>query len=247
MREKTKLMFLILSLWSFFSCNKEEQSPTDWNGKKEPTQAPADPTNNEPPSAPGEPPSSPPRHSKIPTISGLRWYPQNKWNPQWSKALISFVEREGINEVHLNQNDLNTLGCPSYNRSSLREKTHFWTVFLASIASQESAFNPLTRYWEAPLKEWSEGLLQLSVSNQKPSGGCAGINSATILQPIPNLRCGTHIMNRQLRGDSRRGRPAGKLFPTPAYYWSTLTSPAGKSRVIEFFKRHLNQMPFCLD
>lgn len=263
MREKPQQLFLILSWLLLFSCDKDSETPVGKNETKNPTQTPADPTTGDTdpplpapnPRRPGPtppPPAPSPRRPvppplQVPRISGLRWYPNNKWDPQWSKAVMSYVERENLNTVNISQSDLNFIGCPGFNRASVAEKNHFWTVFVASISSQESAFNPKTRYWEAPLKEWSEGLLQLSISNRKPSGGCAGINSSTILQPIPNLRCGVTILGRQIRGSARRGRPSGRLFPQPAYYWSTLTNPKAKPKVAEFFKRHLKQLPFCQD
>lgn len=243
MRERPQQLFLILSCLLMFSCDKETDTPVGKNETKNPTQTPADPsTGDTPPPLP-----NPRRPSQIPKIASLRWYPQNKWNPQWSKAVISYAEREDLNTVPINSADLEVIGCPGFNKASAFEKNHFWTVFVASISSQESAFNPKTRYWEAPLNEWSEGLLQLSVSNRKPSGGCAGINSSTIVQPIPNLRCGVTILGRQIRGSARRGRPSGKLFPSRPYYWSTLTKPSAKPKVVAFFKKHLDQLPFCKD
>jgi hypothetical protein len=261
MRERAQQLFFILSLLLLFSCDKDSETPVGKNETKKPTQTPTDPSTGDTtpplpdpnPRRPGPTPPLPdpnprrpiPPRAQIPRISGLRWYPNNKWDPRWSKAVISYAERENLNTVPINSSDLNLIGCPGYNKASVFEKNHFWTVFVASVSSQESAFNPKTRYWEAPLKEWSEGLLQLSVSNRKPSGGCSGINSSTIIQPIPNLRCGITILGRQLRGSARRGRPAGRLFPPRPYYWSTLTHPNKKPKVIAFFKRHLDQLSFC--
>lgn len=232
---------LILFLLFLTGCNESEGPVgTSENLTQNPrTQSPRDPDGNQDTPNPSTPP--------VPRISKLRWYPQYIWKNEWSKAMIAFVEDTTLTDVPLLQSDLNLLGCPNYNRASAFEKNQFWIVMMASISAIESAFNPQTRYYEAPLNEWSEGLLQLSISNRKPSGGCAGINSRTILQPLPNLRCGLDIMERQIQGNQKRGRKRGSLFPNPAYYWSTLTNPKTRPKVIEFFGRHLNQLKFCLD
>ncbi len=256
-----KAIFLTLVLTQLFSCS-EESAPL--------TQAPltnGEPTDNTRPitDAPDQQPgqdrdrtapvpdddsdddSGDGGTSPIPTlpeISGLRWYP-NEWQDDWSKAMVSYLDETALIDLSVNEADLKRVNCSGYRQASREERKHFWIVFMASISSQESAFNPKTRYWERSLGEWSEGLFQLSVSNRKPKGGCSLINRQTILRPLPNIYCALDIMENQIRGSRRYQRPTGHLFPAKPYYWSVLTRMPAQGKVIEFFKRHLDDLPFC--
>jgi hypothetical protein len=193
---------------------------------------------------PDDTPVNPNRPILIPTISELRWYPTS-WQKAWSNDLLKYLDETYLPEMNLSQGDLARLGCPGYNQAKAQTRKTFWLVFMASISSQESAFNPKTRYWEDSLDEWSEGLFQLSLSDRKPKGGCSLINSRSILTPRPNIFCALDIMENQVLGSRRYQRPRGTLFPSRPYYWSVLTRPKAQAKVIEFFKRHLDELPFC--
>lgn len=184
------------------------------------------------------------REVPIPKISELRWYP-NDWKSEWSQAIVKYLDERSLIDLSVNSEDLKRLSCSGYSQADRRERKLFWVVFMASISSQESAFNPKTRFYERQLREWSEGLFQLSVSNRKPKGGCSLINERTILTPLPNIYCALDIMENQVRGSRRRQRPSGLLFPRKPYYWSVLTRQPAQGKVIEFFKRHLKDLPFC--
>ena len=181
----------------------------------------------------------------IPTVKSLRWYPDNKWLKSWSDLVYQRVIDIKLVDENILKSNLNEIGCPGYESSDSKERAIFWVILFASISSQESAFDPLTRYYEEPLSEWSEGLLQLSVSNDIHGSECASLNGSNILEAEPNLKCGVRIMLNQIRGGLRQARGKGFLFPASAYYWSTLTTPAKKMKVINFFKLHLDEMKFC--
>lgn len=180
----------------------------------------------------------------MPTISELRWYP-TRWQKEWSIKLVNYLDETYLPELNVLDKDLGRLNCRGYNSATIEERKMFWLVFMAAISSQESAFNPKTRYYEDALKEWSEGLFQLSLSDRKPKGGCSLINAQSILTPRANIYCALEIMENQVLGSNRAQRPQGTLFPIRPYYWSVLTRQPAQQRVIEFFKRHLEELPFC--
>lgn len=180
----------------------------------------------------------------LPKITNLRWY-KTQWKKEWSSSLKIDIEETGIDSTTLSSADLRRLSCSGYKSASAQERQTFWIVFIASIAANESAFNPKLRYYEPSLKEYSEGLLQLSLSDKSSSTACRSLNRRTILTPSQNLRCGLSILQRQLRGNQRRAIAPGTLFPKKAYYWSVLTRPSSQTKVIDFFKSHLSQLHFC--
>ncbi len=180
-----------------------------------------------------------------PVIQALRWYPKNIWQSSWSDSVISKVEELGLSEQEVDLSDLLALNCLGYTMASAKQRRFFWLTLVASVASEESAFNPKTRYYERSLGEWSEGLMQLSISNQWHGEECNELDRFSILDPHTNLKCGVRILSNQLRGGRRR--MANRIFPTSSYYWSTLTTPSKKNKVIAFFKQHLKELPFCSD
>lgn len=236
MKKNIVFVFLLIqTMSSLISCGKEGAQPFVANGSSEVDDNPDRTT----------PPNSEPDLIPIPTISELRWYP-TRWQKSWSNDLLKYLEEETyLPQMNLLEGDLRRLNCLGYNQSAPSERKTFWLVFMAAISSQESAFNPKTRYWEDSLNEWSEGLFQLSISDRKPKGGCSLINRRSILTPRPNIFCALDIMENQVHGFQRRQMPQGTLFPIRPYYWSVLTRPKARMRVIEFFKRHLDELPFC--
>lgn len=232
------LPILGLSLFLTFSCGKskgEDFSNVAADGPQDPSEPVSDGDNQ------GDAPREP---LPLPKISPLRWY-SSTWNHDWSLFLYKAIDKTLIRRIPLKEEDLRTLDCLGYYEATKHEKSLFWITFLASIASQESAFNPRTRYYEDPLNEWSEGLLQLSLSDRKAYNGCSPINGDTILEPLTNLRCGLSILETQVIGLPRRGHPTGSLFPNRYFYWSVLTRASSQLKFIEFFKRHLKDLPFC--
>lgn len=236
---KQLLSLTVLILLSFIvGCGGKESAP---GIQLNPRVSDQDTSN---PQTPPSPTPIPDQDNGPPKISELRWYPHS-WEGRWSKAMMSYLDETSLIDLHINEQDLERLSCAGYKGASREDRKHFWIVFMASISSQESAFNPRTRYYERQLGEWSEGLFQLSVSNRKPKGGCSLIDKETILRPLPNIYCALDIMENQIRGSRRYQRPTGRLFPTTPYYWSVLTRMPAKGKVIEFFKRHLDDLPFC--
>ncbi len=179
----------------------------------------------------------------FPQILPLKWYPNNRWQRTWSRAVIAKVKELELDLHEVNYWNLYEMDCVGYESATLRERRHFWLVVMAAIASQESAFNPRTRYYEVPLREWSEGLLQLSLSNKGHGSECSQLTRKSILEGKSNLECGLRIMKNQLKGGVNRS--SRLLFPPRFYYWSTLTTASKKAKVIAFFKKHRSMLSFC--
>lgn len=217
-------------IFVLYSCGKDQQSSMISGVGEVST-----PTPTNPPAQQNEIP--------IPKIETLRWYPKNVWQTSWSKAVVNKVSEMGLGHQEVEVDDLADLGCLGYSNSSERERAMFWLVLVASVASQESAFDPNNRYYERSLGEWSEGLMQLSVSDQSRGEVCRELTSSLILDPQTNLQCAVLILKDQLHGS--RTRSANHIFPTRMYYWSTLTRESTKTEVIAFFKKHLDRLKFC--
>jgi len=177
-------------------------------------------------------------------IKKLRWY-NTQWKESWTHSLRTTIETSSIESIRLSFSDLKRLKCSSYNSLAARQKQDFWIIFIASIAASESGFNPKLRTYEPSLKEYSQGLLQLSLSDRPSHPNCRALTRESILKPRPNLHCGLGILIRQLRGSKRFRLPPGTLFPKKPYYWSVLTKSSSQIKVIDFFKLHLSQLSFC--
>lgn len=240
-RHLLSLIFIILLSFTV-GCGDKESVPIIPINADVADQNSQGPQNPQDPQRPVTP--NPDQETGPPKISELRWYPHS-WEDNWSQAIVNYLDETSLIDLHVNQVDLKRLSCSGYADASREERKHFWVVLMASISSQEAAFNPRTRYYERQLGEWSEGLFQLSVSNRKPKGGCSLIDETSILRPLPNIYCALDIMENQVRGSRRYQRPTGRLFPARPYYWSVLTRMPAQGRVIEFFKRHLDDLPFC--
>jgi hypothetical protein len=221
-----RVLIYIMLTHLLFACGQDKEQNVDMNGLSPAGQNRSD------------------NQDKPPSISKLRWYPHT-WQSSWSNGLIEYLNDTYLLDIELLPEDLRKLNCHGYANATTEEKKHFWLVFMASVSSQESSFNPNTRYFEEPLDEWSQGLFQLSLSDRKPYGGCAALNETNILKPLPNIRCALDIMEIQIKGSKRANRTQGTLFPRRAFYWSVLTRSPAQIKVIEFFKRHLEELPFC--
>ncbi len=224
MLKKIKTLFFILLI---SSCGKNDQESSSQNRQE----SIIDQINEE-------------LRAPLPKISELKWY-ETQWDEKWSDGLLKNIETTDITTITLLREDLEQVQCQGYSNATLQEKQNFWVVFFASMAAFESSFNPELRFYEESLEEFSEGLLQLSLSDRSSSPLCNHINEETLLEPTLNLKCGLGIMLRQLKGSPSRDLLPGTLFPKKAYYWSVLTRPSSKTKVIEFFKSHLIQLSFC--
>jgi hypothetical protein len=167
-------------------------------------------------------------------------YLDDKWERAYSQMIYNTLEYQQSPLLHdlSASGDLSSLECSNYNQLSREQRKMFWALFFASLARYESGFNPQTRYYEPTLGHYSEGLLQLSISDSRYHQFC-NLNEQTILQPKENLECGIDIMSKQLA-------QTGRLFPAKSFYWSVLSVYTTKRKFIDFFTaRVLDILPFC--
>jgi hypothetical protein len=178
-------------------------------------------------------------------IKAPRHY-KHKWKESWSESLSDELSATsvGMLDTQISSQDLEKLECTGFKTASEFERINFWIVLFASISLRESSFNPKSRYYERKLRNYSEGLLQLSVSDGKYYKKCKHITKVSILDPHSNLRCGVHIMKKQISGSKAHRLPPGRIFPSRSFYWSVLTTSV-KRKVQAFFKSHLDQLSFC--
>ena len=115
--------------------------------------------------------------------------------------------------------------CAGYARMSPRDRSLFWRTMLTRMARQESAFKAAEPYWETGQGQYSIGLLQLSLSDER--GYRCGLRTEVDLTvPETNLRCAVIIMTRLVSRHGRIGGNSANRAAGGAAYWSTLRIPA---------------------
>ena len=186
-------------------------------------------------------------HSKVeilPYKSNYSW--DNSWNEAVSSELDQQLESV-IMKNNINIDDLNELGCPGYNYVTDNEvKKDFWIVFLSSLTRAESGFNTKVRS-----RGGNVGLLQFAKATARINCGLNTIEE--IIEPADHLRCGVRLLSWQLEGAPGRNgkmlRPdlKAQLFGKHILLWGPLrqNDKSGRALLVSWFKKHLDQMPFC--
>jgi len=186
-------------------------------------------------------------HSKVEILPYRSNY---SWDNSWNEAVSSELELEldsVIMKSPIDIDDLNELGCPGYNSVTDNElKKDFWIVFLSSLSRAESGFNTKVRSRAGNL-----GLLQFA--KRTANLNCGLKTSEQITEPNEHLRCGVRLLSWQLEGAPRSNgkmlRPdlKGQLFGKYILLWGPLrqNDKSGRALLISWFKKHLDQMPFC--
>lgn len=184
-------------------------------------------------------------------------YHHQSWNNSWNDSIIlELSEKEDmpIMNQSLDEEDLKELNCIGYN--SLKEKDDelkkdFWIVFFSALVRAESAFNTTVRAKAPKGGHGNYGLLQLSKSTAREQCGLKTLEE--ISDPGEHLRCGVKLMAWQLEGaPSAKGkllRPdlKGQLFGKRILLWGPLrqNDKRGRRLLVNWFKSHLDQLPFC--
>lgn len=189
----------------------------------------------------------------------IRPYRSNfSWKNEWTHSLKAELSKEeykngdnALLNIEIDEEDLDELECDGYNKASLDDKTDFWVTFLSSLTRAESAFNPKAASRKSRGHR-SYGLLQLA--KQTASKEC-GLNpkSKAVLDPEDNLKCGLKLIQWQLQGaPTKSGKKLrsdleGELFGKYIFQWGPLrqNDHRGRKLLVEWFKNHLNQLPFC--
>lgn len=170
------------------------------------------------------------------------------WDPAWDDVIARAIGEHSPELLVPGPGpgrDIKTF-CPGFARAGAPERSRFWSAFFEAVARYESNFDPAARMqegWADPetgAPQWSEGLLQLSYSDQQGHPDC-GLDRAqgNILDPEVNLACGVAILRRQLAA-------RGTLFPQgKPYYWSVLTSRKVRPKVEAYLSASARALPFC--
>ena len=179
----------------------------------------------------------------------------HSWNNKWNDYISNELEQKE-NSVLLTDfidlEDLESLGCPGFNSAENNSKIDFWIVFFSSLTRAESAFNLNAKSRAPKGGHGNYGLLQLSKATAR---GQCGINDPKdISDPNLHLRCGVRLLAWQIQGapvsQKKLHRPdlKGQLFGKYMLLWGPLrqNDKKGRALLVGWFKKHLNQMPFCL-
>ncbi len=174
--------------------------------------------------------------------------PKPTWNPAWHDVVSRAIAKHSPELLAPGRGpskDILTF-CPGFAQAGKDERSRFWSAFFEAFARYESNFDPTSRMQEAwadpdtGAPQYSEGLLQLSYSDQRGLPEC-GLDrgQSNILDPEVNLACGVAIMRRQLAA-------RGTLFPQGRpYYWSVLTSRKVRPKVEAYLSQSARNLPFC--
>lgn len=140
--------------------------------------------------------------------------------------------------------------CPAYPRLAADDRALVWRTMLAAMARPESNFQAAEPYWEVGQRQYSIGLLQLSLADE--AGYRCGLRTEVDLtRPEVNLSCGTRIMTRLIARDGRVGGDPAHLALGGARYWSTLrerqTTPPGAppADARDEIIASVRALPFC--
>nr|BDT27659.1 lytic transglycosylase domain-containing protein [Bacteriovorax sp. HI3] len=189
-------------------------------------------------------------HAKVEIDS----FKKHSWNNEWNEAIsLELDQKENSNMLseNLDHADLMELGCPGFNKTDdLEAKKDFWIVFFSGLTRAESAFNPLARSKAPKGGHGNYGLVQLSKRTGREQ---CGLTPEEIADPAAHLRCAVKLMSWQLKGAPApsgkllRRDLKGQLFGKRILLWGPLrqNDKRGRALLTGWFKRHLEQMPFC--
>lgn len=180
---------------------------------------------------------------------------KQSWQTEWSDVLyeeLNLPEYQSLLAMPVDEKDLTELKCKGYNRTTDTEaRKDFWVVFLSSLTRAESAFNPKVGSIAPKGGHGNYGLLQFSKRTAREK--CQLDTMEKILNPKDHLRCGLKLLSWQLHGapndNGRFLRPDLKhqLFGKYIFLWGPLrqNDRRGRALLTGWFKKHLDQMPFC--
>lgn len=184
----------------------------------------------------------------------IQSYKSHSWDNFWNDFISNEIDQKNNTDMvteYIDQADLKSLGCPGFNSADAEAKKDFWVVFFSALTRAESAFNLNARSRAPKGGHGNYGLLQLSKATAREQ---CGINDPKdIANPELHLRCGVKLMAWQLKGapvsEKKFLRPdlKGQLFGKYILLWGPLrqNDKRGRALLVGWFKKHLDQMPFC--
>ena len=181
-------------------------------------------------------------------------FKKNSWDQSWNEYVKESIEKDShsVMLTSLDESDLSELGCPGFNSADSDSKIDFWIVFFSALTRSESAFNVKVKSIAPKGRHGNYGLLQLSKRTARDQCGIA--NPEDITEPKTHLSCGVKLMSWQLNGapvktNGRLLRPdlKNQLFGKKILLWGPLrqNDARGRNLLVGWFKKHLDQMPFC--
>lgn len=178
----------------------------------------------------------------------------NEWKNEWTDSInreLSKEENSGLMNRFIDEEDLESLGCPDFNYASIQEKKDFWVVFFSSLARSESGLNEKAKS-PSHRGHRSYGLLQLASDTAMNNCNLIFLDEE-ILNGEDNLACGVKLLNWQLNGaPSKSGklkRPdlENQLFGKGILLWGPLrqNDKNGRKRLYSWFNAHVTNLEFC--
>lgn len=182
-------------------------------------------------------------------------YKKNSWDNSWNEHIsyeLDKSENMSLINSKIDDSDLSELNCTGLNKVTDNElKKDFWVVFFSALVRAESAFNTVVKSKAPKGGHGNYGLLQLSKRTAREQCGLDSIDD--ISNPKHHLECGVKLLSWQLEGAPARNgklqRPdlKGQLFGKRILLWGPLrkNDKRGRKLLVNWFKSHLDQLPFC--
>lgn len=122
----------------------------------------------------------------------------------WTKDLMSFIE-PSLDTLDL-ATDV-TQFCPKYPGLDKQARLKAWGEFFVALARFESSWNPKSASVDVGAKDkrdtWSIGLYQVSVVDQRWSGGGTKYTYEQLLTPKPNMDLALQLVTRWLKREPK--------------------------------------------
>ncbi len=186
----------------------------------------------------------------------IKEYRHQSWQENWNDFITNELSKEDYQKMispSLDENDLKELSCEGFNleKTTVEERKQFWVVFFSSLVRAESAFHPRAQSRASKGSHGNYGLLQFS---KRTALDQCQIEAENIFDVEAQLKCGVKLMNWQLSGApvgprQKLLRPdlVNQLFGKKILLWGPLrqNDHGGRARLVNWFKDHLDQLPFC--
>lgn len=171
--------------------------------------------------------------------SGIAW--KNSYTSS-IKEMFSQPVLDELFSADINQNDLNLIGCPSFNSLNIEEKKLFYIAFIASIAEAESDYEVAQKTYNKVDGTMNIGLLQIdeaSADRHAKRIFNRDFTSEDLKNPDLNLKVGTVILKHQITN----ARTLNRLLPPTPYYWEVLG--INKRRFLKNIRMNLSLLKNC--
>ena len=186
---------------------------------------------------------------------------KGKWEARYNKLIWDNLDKPDfapLMKYPLNQSDLGTLGCSSFNELDEANKKKFWVYFFAALGRQETDWDATNDTGDGGD---SIGLMQLGVGSsnmhcKKRMQLERDVIKEDLLNPEFNITCSMHTLVNQISGSPtiKNGKIVknwpdleGRLLTARSYIWAPLNpSTTGYPRFSSWLRPMLNRfVPAC--